>query len=81
MPEEISLLLNRNDKKSMKLHPVSSGQIRANLYDEWVDSNQEYVDSKSDKKIAYVHMKDGWWRITKFHAGDVSEGHNRDALY
>lgn len=39
----------------VRLHPQSS--LSGNLYDEWQDWNQQYVDEKSKNRIAYVHMK------------------------
>ena len=55
---EVSLTFDRNGtKNTIKIHPTSSRNISNLLYDEWQDSNQEYVDSKTNKKVAYVHMK------------------------
>ena len=39
----------------VRVHPQSS--LSGNLYDEWQDWNQQYVDEKSKNRIAYVHMK------------------------
>jgi tricorn protease len=51
------------------------------LYDEWVDNNQKYVDEKSNKKIAYVHMKNmGVGELNNFIIEMTDELHHRDAL-
>lgn len=56
--DEIMLTFSRNETEfNVNIHPVSSGEIRNLLYDEWQDSNQNYVDANSNNKIAYVHMK------------------------
>tara|TARA_R110002073_G_scaffold72537_1_gene177077 strand:- start:37523 stop:40669 length:3147 start_codon:yes stop_codon:yes gene_type:complete len=55
---EMSITLERNGKEHViNIHPTSTNTIRTLLYDEWQDANQQYVDSKSNHKIAYVHMK------------------------
>jgi tricorn protease len=58
LPEEITLKFKR-DKNifEVKVHPQPYNELKTNLYDEWVEKNQKYVEEKSDKKIAYVHMK------------------------
>ena len=43
------------------------------IYDEWQDENQQYVDSKSNNRIAYVHMKNmGGGELQKFKEDLVS---------
>jgi len=48
---------NESRTFTVKIHPVSSRTIRQHLYDEWIRDNQELVDKKSSKRIAYIHMK------------------------
>jgi tricorn protease len=55
---EIELTLLRagaDTSYSVRIHP--QGSLNTNLYDEWIDENQKYVDENSKKRIAYVHMK------------------------
>ncbi len=82
LDKEIQLTLDRKGQKiQIELHPISSGDLRSLLYDEWVDQNQAYIDQKSDKKIAYVHMKNmGRGQLNNFKKEMVSEGHKREAL-
>ncbi|MBK8392836.1 MAG: hypothetical protein IPL23_27790 [Saprospiraceae bacterium] len=82
LDNEIELVFTRNNKDTTAyLHPISSTALKVLLYDEWVANNQSYVDSKSNKRIAYVHMKnmsDG--ELTNFKREMVSEAYKRDAL-
>ncbi len=56
--KELSITLSRNGKPiSIKLHPTNTNTTRNLLYDEWMDNNQNYVDQKTNKDIAYIHMK------------------------
>ena len=80
--EEVSLTLKRGDASfEVKIHPKSTGSLRTNLYDEWIAHNQEVVDTKTDKKVAYVHMKNmGGGSLQDFLIEMTSEAYNRDAL-
>ncbi|MXV17497.1 S41 family peptidase [Hufsiella ginkgonis] len=82
LDREIVLTFDRGGKQQdVKLHPESSGQLKTNLYDEWIRTNQERVDSRSDKKIAYVHMKNmSGGELETFLVEMVSEADKRDAL-
>lgn len=80
--EEVSLTLKRGDASvEVKIHPKSTGSLRTNLYDEWIAHNQEVVDTKTDNKVAYVHMKNmGGGSLQDFLIEMTSEAYNRDAL-
>ncbi|WP_286755243.1 S41 family peptidase [Roseivirga sp. UBA838] len=80
--EEVHLTLNRNGNTiEVKIHPNSTGSLRSNLYDEWIAGNQKVVDSKTDKKVAYVHMKNmSGGSLQEFLIEMTSEAYNRDAL-
>lgn len=71
---EIKLTFDRNGSEfTVNIHPVSSSKIRSLLYDEWQDENQNYVDLKSNNRIAYVHMKNmGGGELQKFKEDLVS---------
>ncbi|MEO0732301.1 MAG: LpqB family beta-propeller domain-containing protein, partial [Bacteroidota bacterium] len=45
------------DQEKVRLHPTSYFSTRTNRYDAWVDACQKRVDEASDKRVAYVHMK------------------------
>ncbi|TXF91499.1 PDZ domain-containing protein [Neolewinella aurantiaca] len=78
----VSLTVERNGQVvSTSLHPTSYTSERTNRYDEWVDTNQRTVDEKTDKKIAYVHMKNmTGGQLDAFMSEMVSEGHQRQGL-
>ncbi|WP_084221620.1 S41 family peptidase [Winogradskyella sp. PG-2] len=82
MNKEMQLQFKRKGQtNTVNIHPISSGNLRGLLYDEWVASNQSYVDSKSGSKIAYVHMKNmGGGELNNFKREMVSEAYNKDAL-
>ncbi|MEJ2003759.1 MAG: S41 family peptidase, partial [Cyclobacteriaceae bacterium] len=80
--EEVALTLERGGERLVKrIHPVSAGAMQNLLYDEWQDANQKYVDEKTEKRIAYVHMKNmGRGEYNSFVEDMVREGAYRDGL-
>ncbi len=80
--QEVSLTFDRNGTRmEVHLHSTSYYTINTLLYDEWQDGNQAYVDEKSDKRIAYVHMKNmGRGEFNKFKRDIIEEGAYKDAL-
>ncbi|AKD03894.1 S41 family peptidase [Pontibacter korlensis] len=82
LQEEVELTFARGGKQfAVKVHPESYTNQRTDLYDQWVDHNQKYVDDASGKKIAYVHMKDmSGSSLEKFLIEMTSEAYQREAL-
>ncbi|MCB0630387.1 MAG: S41 family peptidase [Saprospiraceae bacterium] len=82
LQSELQLTFQRGDEKTdVLLHPISSSAQRGLLYDEWEDSCQARVDAATDKKVAYVHMKNmGGGSLDNFLEEMVSEWYRRDAL-
>ncbi len=82
LDKEMQLTFKRNGKDvTVNIHPISSRTMKDLLYDEWVENNQQYVDKKSDDKIAYVHMKNmGDGELNNFMKEMVSEAYRKDAL-
>lgn len=80
--EEMQLVFDRSGKEiKVAVHPISSNAQRTLLYDEWVKDNQEYIDRKSDKKVAYIHMKNmTGGELEQFKREMVSEANQRDAI-
>lgn len=80
--KELQLTFDRRGQSiQVRIHPISSNALRSLLYDEWVDDNQQYVDEKSNKKIAYVHMKNmGGGELNNFKREMVSEAYQKEAL-
>lgn len=80
--EEITMEFERNGKLfNVKLHPTRSSNISTLLYDEWQDENQNYVDAKTNNRVAYVHMKNmGQGELEKFKEDLVSTESDKKAL-
>lgn len=80
LDKELTLTFKRNDQLiEARLHPQAS--LLNNLYNEWIDQNQQRVDEKSNKKIAYAAMKDmGSAELEKFIVDMTMELVNRDGL-
>ncbi len=56
--EEMTLTFKRGGKEfDVKIHPQPSAAVSGELYDEWIDNNENYVTEKSGGKLAYIHMK------------------------
>jgi len=84
MPDELKLTFKRNGESSLiniNFHPTSYFSVRSALYDEWTDQKQQMVDEQSDKRIAYVHMKNmGSGELENFLIEMTSETYQREAL-
>ena len=82
LPEEITLTFKRvNDKFDVKIHPQSIGALKTNLYDEWIDANQKYVDTRSKERIAYSYMKDmGGNELDNFIMDITTDAHYKEGL-
>lgn len=82
LSDEMSMTFKRGGKVfTVKVHPQSYKSQESLLYDQWIESNQQYVDKESNKRIAYVQMKDmSGGSLEKFLIEMTSEGSQRDAL-
>ncbi len=80
--DEIQLTFKRkNSNFDVKIHPVSSRTLNNLLYDEWIAKKQEIVDIASQKRIAYVYMKNmGTGSLNDFLIDMTTEAVHRDAL-
>ena len=79
---EMTLTFSRNKSEfQVNIHPASNNSVRDLIYDEWQDSNQQYINSKSNNRIAYVHMKNmSNEELQKFKEDLVSEEAYKDGL-
>lgn len=82
LSEEVSLTFKRKGKTfDVKIHPVSSRTIYNALYENWIDENQKKVDKASNKRIAYIHMRNmGAGELSRFKIEIANELIHRDAL-
>jgi len=79
---ELSLTFQRGTSAfTVKLSPQSTGDVNDLAYDAWIDNNQQRVDEKSKKRIAYAYMKNmGQGELEKFLIDMTSEGYHREGL-
>lgn len=82
IPEELNLTFSRDGEEfEVNVHPSSFRSMNRHLYDEWIERNQEIVDSASNEKIAYIHMKKmGSGSLEDFQIEVTNELHYRNAL-
>ncbi len=80
--DEIELTFkNTKTSYNIKIHPISSGKLNNLLYDEWITQKQKLVDKASNKRIAYVYMKDmGSGSLNDFLIDMTTEAVHKDAL-
>lgn len=80
LDKEITLTFIRANKPfNVNIHPQPS--LVNNLYDEWIDKNQQRVDEKSRNRIAYAYMKNmGTGELQNFIIDMTKELNNKDAL-
>ncbi len=78
--KEMKLSFTRSSKIfDINLHPKTS--VFNELYDEWIDKNQQRVDERSKNRIAYSCMKNmGTPELEKFIIDMTQELNNKDAL-
>lgn len=77
---EMQLGFNRNGQTvNVKIHPQTT--VGNNLYDQWIDENQERVDRKSNNRIAYHCMKNmGLPELEKFLIDMTQDFYQKDAM-
>lgn len=82
MKDELSLKFKRGKNSFLvKIHPISSRRLNNLLYDEWIASKQEMVDQATDKRVAYVYMKNmGTGSLKDFLIDMTTEAFQKDAL-
>lgn len=78
--KELKLTFKRSGQlRDIKIHPQTN--LFSNLYDEWVDQNQQLVDQKGRGRIAYGYMKNmGSGELEKFLIQMTRELPGKDAL-
>jgi tricorn protease len=80
--EELILTFERiGQMHDVMIRPMPAYSLSNLLYDEWQDQNQAYIDKKTNKRIAYVHMKNmGQGELNQFKQDIVREAQYRDGL-
>ncbi|WP_339869818.1 S41 family peptidase [uncultured Algoriphagus sp.] len=80
--DELEMTFKRaGEEVKVKVHPTSYNAMKTWLYDEWMDTNEAYVNTKTDEKISYVHMKNmSGGELQHFLEYMVSTKGNREGL-
>ena len=80
LDKELRMTFRRNGvDHEVKIHPQPT--LAANLYDEWIDNNQQRVNEKGKGKIAYGYMKNmGAGELDQFINDMTQELGNKEAL-
>jgi tricorn protease len=79
---EVTLTFSRGSATiDVKISPHTSDADNVAGYDEWVDTNEKFVEDKSDRRIAYAHMKNmGGEAFERFMVDMTSEAYHKEAL-
>lgn len=80
LDDAIQLTFDRKGEMlNVRIHPQSS--VVDDLYDEWIDKNQQRVDAKSHGRIAYSYMKNmGQESLNDFLIDMTEELNKKEAL-
>ncbi|MHC4847984.1 MAG: S41 family peptidase [Planctomycetota bacterium] len=71
----------KGKERDVVIRPMSYGQVRGLLYDEWQQRNRDYVTKRSDGKLGYLHVRGmNWSSFEKFEAELYKVGHGKDGL-
>ncbi len=80
--DELVLTFNRDGKNiTAKVHPISNGELKALLYDDWIYNNHQRVDKLSNNRIAYSCMKNmSTDELDRFLLDMVEQENRKDAV-
>lgn len=80
--EELRLTFNRNGNLvNTTVRPQRSASLRDAYYDEWIKKNRHRVDSLSNNRIAYSHMKNmSTSELEVFLLDMVEQENNKEAI-
>ncbi|TQM16609.1 S41 family peptidase [Chryseobacterium aquifrigidense] len=80
--DELVLTFNRDGKTiTTKVHPISNGELKGLLYDDWIYNNHQRVDKLSNNRIAYSCMKNmSTDELDRFLLDMVEQENRKDAV-
>ncbi|WP_312288395.1 S41 family peptidase [Chryseobacterium gleum] len=80
--EELVLTFSRGGKNiTAKVHPISNGELKSLLYDDWIYNNHQRVDKLSNNRIAYSCMKNmSTDELDRFLLDMVEQENRKDAV-
>lgn len=80
--DELVLTFDRDGKNvTTKVHPISNGELKGLLYDDWIYNNHQRVDKLSNNRIAYSCMKNmSTDELDRFLLDMVEQENRKDAV-
>lgn len=80
--DELVLTFTRDGKNiTAKVHPISNGELKGLLYDDWIYNNHQRVDKLSNNRIAYSCMKNmSTDELDRFLLDMVEQENRKDAV-
>ncbi|MBB6333296.1 Tol biopolymer transport system component/C-terminal processing protease CtpA/Prc [Chryseobacterium sediminis] len=80
--DELVLTFSRDGKNTTtKVHPISNGELKALLYDDWIYNNHQRVDKLSNNRIAYSCMKNmSTDELDRFLLDMIEQENRKDAV-
>ncbi|PRB00198.1 peptidase S41 [Chryseobacterium sp. MYb7] len=80
--DELVLTFTRDGKNiTAKVHPISNGELKGLLYDDWIFNNHQRVDKLSNNRIAYSCMKNmSTDELDRFLLDMVEQENRKDAV-
>lgn len=80
--DELVLTFSRDGKNmTAKVHPISNGELKGLLYDDWIYNNHQRVDKLSNNRIAYSCMKNmSTDELDRFLLDMVEQENRKDAV-
>lgn len=82
LDKEMKLTFTRENRSfSVYIHPQDNRFFKRQLYDEWIQDNQNYVDKATNNRVAYIHMKNmGDSELKNFIVEMTNEAYKKEAL-
>jgi len=78
--EKVLLEINRDGKeKEVVIRPT--GSLRNQLYDEWVENNRKLVNTYSNGKLGYLHIRGmGWSSFERFEREFTATAYDKEGI-
>ncbi|MDE5491590.1 S41 family peptidase [Elizabethkingia meningoseptica] len=80
--DELVLTFSRQGKNvTTKVHPISNGELKGLLYDDWIYNNRQRVNQLGNNRIAYSYMKNmSTDELDSFFLDMVEQENRKDAV-
>ena len=78
---ELKVKNAEGEERTVSIRPISYGQARSLLYDQWIRDNREMVDEASEGKFGYLHIQAmNMGSFYQFERDLYAAGHGKDGL-